>query len=81
MVRAQLKTGRNQTPLTSELACSYPVTSPQSCINEWQEMDDLLVRRPPSPGIRVEVDAEVTIKIKLREIMKVIQSCQCPFGY
>lgn len=54
----------------------YAVTAPQSCINEWHEMDDLLVKRPTSPGEKRSLkandgqSAEETIKARLRIIMK-----------
>ena len=64
----------------SEWDLSYPVTSPQSCINEWHAMADLLVKRPPSPdrlswGEAADKGAErespeVVIKSLLRKIMK-----------
>jgi len=55
-------------------------TSPQSCINEWHTMPDLLVRRPPTPGEMTlmtddEANAEMKktlIKSKLRDIMKTV---------
>jgi len=56
------------------------INSPQSCINEWNAMPDLLVRRPPTPGeITFMTDDESNkelkkslIKSKLREIMKTV---------
>jgi len=56
------------------------INSPQSCINEWNEMPDLLSRRPMSPD-KLSVlssdaaDAETkktVIKSTLREIMKTV---------
>ncbi len=62
---------------TSSWEESYEVTSPQSCINEWRAMADLLVRRPPSPERRNswqqqsgEESREMQIKSRLRTIMK-----------
>lgn len=56
--------------------CAYLVQSPQSCINEWHFMADLLVRRPPSPdraaGPDGTQDSETIIKTKLRQIMKTV---------
>jgi len=56
------------------------VTSPQSCINEWNAMPDLLSKRPMSPDqlsvlSRDAANAETkktVIKSKLREIMKTV---------
>ena len=56
------------------------ISSPQSCINEWNEMSDILSRRPVSPDQLTvlssdEVDTETLktlIKSKLREIMKTV---------
>jgi len=56
------------------------INSPQSCINEWNEMPDLLSRRPMSPDeltilSRDAADAETkksVIRAKLREIMKTV---------
>ena len=56
------------------------INSPQSCINEWNEMSDILSRRPMSPDELTvlssdEVDTETlktVIKSKLREIMKTV---------
>ena len=56
------------------------ISSPQSCINEWNEMADILSKRPPSPDELVilssqEADMETlktVIKSKLREIMKTV---------
>lgn len=52
----------------------YTVTSSQSCINEWHDMPDLLVRRPPSPTRRTDegISMEEVIKTKLREVMKAV---------
>ncbi len=64
-----------RSPLVSDWDLAYPVNSPQSCINEWHAMADLLVKRPPSPdreglsNIEGE-NPEVTIKSRLRQIMK-----------
>lgn len=61
------------------------VASPQSCINEWHMMADLLVRRPPSPhrtpqmkrgvggqlqSLEASLNFETVIKSRLRQIMK-----------
>lgn len=56
------------------------INSPQSCINEWNEMPDILSHRPPSPDeLSVLSDNEATteekktvIRSKLREIMKTV---------
>jgi len=56
------------------------IASPQSCINEWNTMPDLLVRRDPDPDqisrlTADELDQETKkrlIKSKLREIMKTV---------
>ena len=56
------------------------ISSPQSCINEWNEMVDILSRRPPSPDELVilssqEADMEtlkLVMKSKIREIMKTV---------
>jgi len=56
------------------------INSPQSCINEWNAMPDLLVRRPPTPGeLSFMSDDESNkelkkslIKSKLRDIMKTV---------
>ena len=56
------------------------INSPQSCINEWNEMVDILSRRPPSPDELVilssqEADMEtlkIVMKSKIREIMKTV---------
>merc|ERR1719228_1642661 len=56
------------------------INSPQSCINEWNEMSDILSRRPLSPDELTilssdAADAETkktVIKSKLREIMKTV---------
>ena len=56
------------------------INSVQSCINEWNEMSDILSKRPMSPDelkvmSREETDAETlktVIKSKLREIMKTV---------
>ena len=50
---------------------SYEVTAPQTCINEWHLMADLLVKRSPSPdSLRKSLkgdaaSAEETIKVSL----------------
>lgn len=56
------------------------INSPQSCINEWHYMADVLVRRPPSPHrtpktnhknrFEASQDFEMVMKRHLREIMK-----------
>lgn len=59
------------------------INSPQSCINEWHMMADILVKRPPSPHrtpknqqrmgrnrFEVSVDFKVVVKNRLRQIMK-----------
>jgi len=49
------------------------ISSPQSCINCWHQMSDILSRRPPSPDILTNTVATKTvIKAKLREIMKTV---------
>ena len=49
------------------------ISSPQSCINCWHEMSDILSRRPPSPDMLTNAEATKTvIKSKLREIMKTV---------
>ncbi|XP_017471664.1 PREDICTED: protein phosphatase Slingshot isoform X1 [Rhagoletis zephyria] len=50
------------------------IESEQSCLNEWNAMDSLESRRPPSPdAIRnkptAKEETESTIKMKLKEIM------------
>ena len=52
---------------------TYEVTAPQTCINEWHLMADLLVKRSPSPdslrkSLRGDTaSAEETIKVRLRD--------------
>ncbi len=66
-----------------EWICFYEsrIKSPQSYINEWHFMADVLVRRPPSPHrtpktqqrtnrFEASQDFEIVLKSKLREIMK-----------
>ena len=52
---------------------TYPVTSPQSCINDWHYMADVLVRRPASPDRLSDEDKQASdeeiIKVHLRRIM------------
>ena len=50
------------------------ITSPQSCINTWLEMSDILSKRPPSPDLMMTNTRETktVIKSKLREIMKTV---------
>ncbi|CAG0923038.1 unnamed protein product, partial [Notodromas monacha] len=57
---------------------SAPVRSDRSCINEWNAMDDLESRRPPSPdsllsrlrpGVAQRQETEGMIRAKLKEIM------------
>ena len=58
----------------------FLVTSPQSCINEWHTMADVLVRRPPSPHrtpkiqrlnkFEANTDFQLVIRNRLRQIMK-----------
>ena len=57
----------------------FSVNSPQSCINEWHTMADVLVRRPPSPHrtpkiqrlnkFEANTDFQVVIRNRLRQIM------------
>jgi len=68
--------------LNSDFVKEYEnkINSPQSCINEWNEMSDILSKRPASPDeFKVlsseETDSETLktiIKSKLREIMKTV---------
>jgi len=56
------------------------ISSPQSCINEWNEMTDILSRRPLSPDDISVLSSDAAsaetmktiIKSKLREIMKTV---------
>ena len=54
---------------------TYEVTAPQTCINEWHLMADLLVKRSPSPdslrkSLRGDTaSAEETIKVRLRDVL------------
>ena len=49
------------------------ISSPQSCINTWQEMSDILSRRPPSPDLMSNtLETKTVIKTKLREIMRTV---------
>ena len=59
----------------------YKINSPQSCVNEWHTMADVLVRRPPSPHrtpriqrlnnrSEINADFQIVIKNRLRQIMK-----------
>jgi len=56
------------------------ISSPQSCINEWNEMTDILSRRPLSPDDLSVLSSDAAsaetmktiIKSKLREIMKTV---------
>jgi len=56
------------------------ISSPQSCINEWNEMSDILSRRPPSPDRLAVLSSEeadreglkTLIKSRLRQIMKTV---------
>jgi protein phosphatase slingshot len=53
------------------------VWSDRSCVNEWNAMDDLESRRPPSPDsllrhrpdLALRQETELVIKAKLKEIM------------
>uniref|UniRef100_A0A0K2SYY5 PCI domain-containing protein 2 homolog n=3 Tax=Lepeophtheirus salmonis TaxID=72036 RepID=A0A0K2SYY5_LEPSM len=60
---------------SEETNTNYIINSPQSCINEWHAMSDLLVRRPPSPDQIIDSEGEeleTLIKSQLREIMKTV---------
>ena len=49
------------------------ISSPQSCINAWLEMSDILSKRPPSPDLLSNtLETKTVIKAKLREIMKTV---------
>ena len=49
------------------------ISSPQSCINCWHQMSDILSRRPPSPDmVSSTLATKTVIKAKLREIMKTV---------
>ena len=54
----------------------WTVSSPQSCVNEWNEMPDISIRRPPSPSIHLDMkdgqEAALVIKSQLRNIMKTV---------
>ena len=65
---------RQSCPDSDWVESNYVVTSSQSCINEWHVMTDILVKRPASPDraslASLKEDTEVTIKCRLRAIMK-----------
>lgn len=49
------------------------ISSNRSCLNEWNAMEDLISKRPPSPDLRnapkEQAETEELIKNKLKEIM------------
>jgi len=82
-ISARLKPKRNSICVTQkDWVRSYEeqISSPQSCINEWNEMSDILSHRPYSPDDLnvLSNDAacaetmKTIIKSKLREIMKTV---------
>ena len=49
------------------------ISSPQSCINCWHQMSDIISRRPPSPDMITNTqETKTVIKAKLRQIMKTV---------
>ena len=76
-ITASLQPGRDSLSLVS---CDWVryyqdnITSPQSCINTWLEMSDILSKRPPSPDLMASntLQTKTVIKTKLREIMKTV---------
>ncbi|XP_076058088.1 protein phosphatase Slingshot isoform X2 [Oratosquilla oratoria] len=58
--------------LNHDWVCFYNrgVTSDQSCINEWNAMDSLVSKRPPSPdSLTDKEETQLLIRSKLKEIM------------
>eukprot|EP00092_Neocalanus_flemingeri_P019020 GFUD01020608.1.p1 GENE.GFUD01020608.1~~GFUD01020608.1.p1 ORF type:complete len:614 (+),score=162.31 GFUD01020608.1:132-1973(+) len=82
-ISARLKPKRNSVcVMEQDWVRSYEdgISSPQSCINEWNEMSDILSRRPLSPDELTVLSTDAAsaetmksvIKSKLREIMKTV---------
>jgi len=82
-ISARLKPKRNSIcVMEQDWVKSYEdrIVSPQSCVNEWNEMSDILSRRPLSPDDLTILSSDAAtaetmktlIRSKLRQIMKTV---------